>query len=310
MSGELLAMRRAAVGAPIAEYSRLVDRARVNKGGKGTSAAAPQPVTATSLSGVTATASATPHTKGDWVELIASTGFAAETLQIVVLTVTASSTANTSTLVDIGTGAAASEVALISNVPIGHQTGTTGVGQAMSAMTYIFQGLAVPAGTRISARIQSVVVSQTARIGVALRQAGGPIAAGTTVTTYGADTATSNGTIPTVAGSINTKSDWTEITASTTADIRSFLVAISTAGGATQTANDGLVDIGIGAAASETVIVADIPYVGSATESHISRGCEVPFIRAIPAGSRLSFRYQSTSTANGARPTAVILGIN
>lgn len=280
-------------------------------GNRGSSASAPIPNTGTSLSGVTATAHASTHTKGDWVELIASTAFAAETVQIIIFETIATNAGNTSMLLDIGTGAAASETVLIPNVIVGHSMGTTGLGQAINQQTFIFQGLAVPSGTRISARVQGATTLDTCKVGVALRQSGGPLSAGTTVTTFGADTATSNGTVPATISTNNTKlTTYTTITASTSVDIRSFVVSVGSAGSGIFTAADGLIDIAIGAASSETIIVPDIPYGGNGNEQFVYKGCELPFIRSIPAGTRLSVRYQATSNAAAAKPTVAIHGIS
>lgn len=279
-------------------------------GSTGASIAAPQPAAGTSLSGVTATAHASTHTKGDWVELIASTGFAAETLQVMILETIAVNATNTSMLLDIGTGPAASEVALISNLIVGHAQAVVGVSQQIGGPTFIFQGLAIAAGTRISARIQGAVSADTCKVGVMLRESGGPLTAGSAVTTYGADTATSNGTVPTVAGGTNTEAAFTQITASTSADIRSFIVSIGNAGAGAATAADGLIDIATGGAGSETVIVADIPYALNGNEQLSYTGTQLPFINNIAAGTRLSFRYQATSTNNASRPTVAIHGIN
>lgn len=300
MVGESLAFRRVGLGAPISEYGRLIDRARVNRGGLGPGMSSSSD-TSTSFSRVVVTASATPHTKGAYATLIASTDVNAETIVLTLVNSIGSSGVDTSILMDIAFGAAASEVVKIANIPIGFTL-------AGKTLTIPF---AVPSGTRISACIQGAVVSQTANIACEVRQSGNHSAAPTSSVTYNADTATSNATTPmTVVGGANAKGAWTELSATTSADIRELLVGITLPATGAITACNALIDVGFGAVASEVVVASNVPVVVNSTESLTIGGNNYPYTASIPAGSRLVARYQATSTATAARPNVIVTGLN
>ena len=300
MAGELLAMRRAAVGAPIADYARIVDRARVNKGGKGTSASTIANTSGASSIGTAVISGGTTNTKtADWVELIASTAFNAEIIVLTITNATFQTATLTGTLIDIAFGGAGSEVVKIPDFAIGHR---------QAGASYIIP-FAVPAGTRISAKTQSTVVSKSVTVNIQLRQAGDHSAAPTVATSYGTQPGTNSyGQSATTAGGANAKSAWKQLTASTTGDITRLVVGIQ-GDDSNMTASTGLLDIGVGAAASEVVIVPDIYYVGEATEVVTVEGAELAYTVNVPAGSRLAFRYQATSAAAGARPNCMVLGL-
>ena len=296
MTGELLAMRRASVGAPVADYARLVDRARVNRGGRGGLNASSTAITATSLITKTVTAHVDPHTKGDYTELIAATGHDAETLEVYLMTGPAATTVNSSTLLDIAFGAALAEVVKIPNMNVSHN------GAIIHVYRFPFR---VPAGTRIAARCQSAVTVQGLGVACRVMQGGDHSAAPTVCTTLNADTATSNGTAPTAAGSTNTKAAWNELVSAAATSYRRLVVSVGATATNGTTAATGLIDIGIGGAGSESVIVGDIFYDMVSTERifSVGNGCYTVDIRP---GDRLAWRYQATNTGNGARPVATV----
>jgi hypothetical protein len=248
---------------------------------------------------VTVTASATPHTKGSWTQLIASTSHAAETLVVTILPGTAQSGQNRSTQLDIGIGAAASETVLIPDIQVGHTLNLT---------SFVFP-ISVAAGTRISARCRSATASQTVGVLLSLRQAGDHSAAPTTATAYGVNAAASQGTTLTIAGAINTESAWTEISASTADDISRMVVTLGAAGGTTLADAAGNVDIGYGASSSEVEVVTDIPYEMSSAEQ-IRPMVAFPYSVTIPAGSRLVARYKATVVGSGTTPTVTVIGLS
>jgi len=120
--------------------------------------------------------------------------------------------------------------------------------------------------------------SQTAT----LSEIGGALTASTTYSTV------------TAGNPAHTKGSWTEVIASTSGRAVSLTLSIFYAAG------DGLVDIGVGAAASETVLIPDI-MVGTA-------GFRAPnpqtFFCNIPKGTRISARWQATGAS-----TTLPLGI-
>ena len=311
MAGELLAMRRAAVGAPIADYARLVDRARINKGGRG-SGLQQAADTSTSTTGATITASATPHEKGVWASVLTASSFRAETIIVCLAGGTGANGVATSALLDIGYGPDADNVTtIVANLNVGYSHST--------ALGGMFVTFVLPydlaSGSQLWARLQGIVVSETVIVSVQLREAGTNAAAPTAITTYGANTATSNGVTLTNPASANTKpAAYDTITASTTADHRYLLVSASAASEVAGTlfASTGLVDIAIGAASSEVVIMGNLPF--STTTNEIIAVAPaywaIPLTRAIPSGTRISARYQSTSNSTAARISIIAHGFN
>lgn len=95
--------------------------------------------------------------------------------------------------------------------------------------------------------------------------------------------------LPTVtAGSANTKGSYVEIIASTSFTYEGFVLSLSTA---EVTPEAGLVDIAIGAAASEVVIIPNI----AVTDAPFSPSCTEYYIpMRIAKGERVSARWQST----------------
>lgn len=243
----------------------------------------------------TVTASATVHTKGPWTELVAS---CPETSLLNIRFLQASpATTDTAVLIDIGIGPAGSEVVVVPNMHTGGWNGIPGV----------ILPLAIPAGTRIAARIQSAVASKT--IEMQVHCGGGGVVPADAVgdaITYGADTAASAGTTLTTVGSANVKGAWTELVAATTRDHRFIVPFPGKPAGTTVPATNGLIDIGIGPAGSEVVLVPDLYYETYTSEVMTPNNPLLPC--RIPAGTRLSARYQSTgTTAAGAPRVAVTL---
>jgi hypothetical protein len=172
--------------------------------------------------GTTITANATINTKGATpTQLIASTANDSYGIQIHVHN-NASSNATTATLLDIMSGGAGSETVLIPDLMAGwiHPVASTNAWR-----TYTFP-LFIPAGTRLSARSQSVVASKTCSVAITLMQRPTQLGfVGTRVTAYGVDSANSRGQLHT-AGATSTYGTATQLTASTTNPIRYMQMGI------------------------------------------------------------------------------------
>lgn len=113
------------------------------------------------------------------------------------------------------------------------------------------------------------------------------------VDAYGAATGTSEGTTITVPGSTNTKGSYTQLTSSTSADAVGLVVSGRISGSA---ALSVLIDIAVGGSGSEQVIIADM--VGVRLPSANSGWAPFFIPISIPAGTRISARYQTTSTSS------------
>lgn len=100
---------------------------------------------------------------------------------------------------------------------------------------------------------------------------------------------------PSSGGSAHTKGSWVEVTAATTADV--YRIAMQTAVSFASGANTaGLLDIGIGGAGSEVVIVPNLAVgYSSATVPGALPLWDLPVF--IPKGTRVAVRWQSARTS-------------
>lgn len=92
-------------------------------------------------------------------------------------------------------------------------------------------------------------------------------------------------------GNSNVKGAWNQLIASTSRDLSEILCQLGSSP-KNQKAN---VDIGIGAAGSETIIIPDIRLEGNAT--YLVESLDIRFPITIPAGSRIAIRASTESSA-------------
>jgi hypothetical protein len=238
---------------------------------------------------------ATPNTKGSWSQIISSSSSNTSFIFITANSVGFAAT-NTATLLDIGIGASGSETAIIGDVAVG-ASGSTGQGNSNVFGT----PFKIPAGTRVSARIQSVVASKSSSIGAFLIDLGNYDTAPTSVDVIGADTANSKGiSFSGASGS------WTEAIASTTRNYRAVCCVLSSH-------NSDIAgitiswDVGIGASGSEVVFGGGRASVSSGELLSNATPYNYLFGRKIPAGSRLAVRHNIA--ANPDRYGFTLIGI-
>ncbi len=245
------------------------------------------------------TADATPHTAGAWVEMIASTAFTASAVALIAIGATATANTDTSVLADIGIGGSGSEVAIVESIPLG--------ARPTKGFTEHRVPLSVPAGSRLSVRIRAAITVDTTNVQLRIAGGGlhGPSGYGR-ATTYGADTGTSNGVTLTTPGATNTKGAWTQIVAATTNPCRFLLAAPCLRAASTQLSVTGLIDIGVGGSGSEVVLIPDVYFDASSSEDLVSVAAAVPV--NLPAGVRLSARYQGSATNAG--PAVILIGLD
>ncbi len=171
--------------------------------------------------GTTVTASSTINTKGSYSQLIAAATYDSYGFWLGIFGVSTAAT-DTSQLLDIAIGAAASEVDILSNFLTGSRSSTVSVG----GPTYYFIPLFSPAGSRVAARVQGVISSDTAVVSIMLN--GGHSQIGPIFNccdTYGADTADSGGTAHTPGNSGSESTDATIGTA--TRDYGAIMLGLS-----------------------------------------------------------------------------------
>jgi len=233
-------------------------------------------------SDVTVTANSSAHTKGAWSEIVASTSANASLLYVRVGGIGVAAN-NTAALLDIGTGASGSEVVIASNIAIGS------AGQAATPAPFMMFAMPykLASGTRISARIQSVVTGgETATVTVFVLDAGNYDATPTSVDVIGTDTATSQGT--SFSGASDT---WVQGIASTARAYRAVGLVFSAHSSTLANVTDATFEVGVGASGSE-VSFGQLRHTYTTSETSTS---VIPFIsvfgRNIPSGSRLAVKH-------------------
>lgn len=238
---------------------------------------------------VTLTADSTAHTKGGWTELISSTTYSSAWARISLVGLSD----DDSYLVDIGIGSAASETVKINNLML-HSGGRL-------VCTYCYGSfpLLIPEGTRISARVQSSVSSNTCQARITLFPTSflNVNPAGQKILTLGATTADSGGTQ--IAQNNGTKGSWVQMVASLENTISGFMLANGHGGNVGTSGIRVAYDIAIGAAASEQIVFPDWQVRHTALE--ITANPVSTFIPlTIGEGSRVALRGGGNSNADPA----------
>jgi hypothetical protein len=216
----------------------------------------------------TLTASGTPHADAaGWTDLIASSTADAAGIAIGLRSTVAASATDTSTLLDIALGAAASEVALVTSIPIGWKM----LGYTVDIPC------PVPSGSRVSARIRSITASKV--VDVTARLLDGPTV--TAPDTIGAVPASSRGTLLPAATNATTPGSWQNIGSTTGQAYQAVLVGIQGGADSTMAASGVRVDIGIASTRIGTTW-----WHAFGTESYIAVGSPLLTVN-VPAGSQL-----------------------
>ena len=249
--------------------------------------------------------SSSAHTMGAWAEVVASTTSDLYGLSFL-LSNNQTNGADTSTLMDIGVGAAGSEVVVAPANDIGFQAQNSGIINFHVIPVYI------PSGSRVAIRAQSIRISQTIGVtfhgGVGFGRQRLPQGLPTKLVSYGGSSSTSNLTTLTAPGSLNAKGAWTQLTAATNEPLQALIVQISN--GATPFWGNAniLVDVGYGAAGSEVVLASNI-YVNLSSNEFAIRYGQYQIVPVdLPAGVRLAARYQRSASTN-IQTTCSVIGV-
>lgn len=233
----------------------------------------------------TVNASASPNVKGVWAELCTSTPWDADAL-LVHLQINSSTVG---ALMDFAIGAAGSEIPIVENVLIA---------QPSRLSTYLHVPKQIPAGSRISARVQATNGGQAIAVQAMLMRGSfwsNPPAGN--VLTYGADTTDSGGQVIDPGAVLNTYGSWTQLSASTARDISAVFLMVGNRQNAApvDAAGSFWLDIGYGAAASEIAVIAGLRF-GSSTAALYGPLPAMWLPASIPAGSRLCARARAATT--------------
>lgn len=224
------------------------------------------------------------NTKGTWGELVAS--LQADVIALVVL-IRRPAGGSFRSLIDIGIGGAGSEQVVIPDI-FNANSSSSQVNQ------YLFP-INLPAGTRLAARGQSASTTTPPSVVVypIYRSRHGDSGL-TKFSTYGALTASSNGT-SVVSGASNTYGSWVELSSSVNAMKSMNVIAVNaTAGGF------GALQLGLGAASSEVPIL-EMPVSADQASRCVSGALPIPV--SIPAGERLAARFNANTASDQALVT-------
>lgn len=225
----------------------------------------------------------TLHVKGSYAQLIASTVRDAKGVWI---EIESNENAQARGLIDVAIGGAGSEQVIFPNlfsVPVAR------------ARTIYPIPIQIPAGSRIAARGQYSATFSPANITAHLLPAGMGMGGGYGfLEASGVDTLDTSGTAVDPGVTANTKGSWVELVAATTRTYRQVTLALLKTAALSSTLG-WLVDIGVGAAGSEVVVVPDLMAGAYQFGNYITPAMATRPVN-IPAGSRVAVRAQSTST--------------
>ena len=235
----------------------------------------------------TVTASATTHTKGSWAQVIASTASEATALGVNIGNVSATNT-DTGMLLDIGVGAAGSEVVRAENIAVG---GAIVTSNGFGALT-VFLPMRVASGSRIAVRCQSAGASRTGTVSIAPYLFGAPHMVPETIDVLGVDTATSRGTAASGA-----TGSWFEIVASTAKRYRAVMVVPSVIGNSVGTARAIRWTVGHGTANAESAIGASAAFFDTLERGGTPGAIPcLPIPCDLPAGTRIAVQHNISSS--------------
>jgi hypothetical protein len=234
----------------------------------------------------TMTSSGSANTKGSWVQLDADTTVDYVWLLVQLYASTGASGGTVS--VDIGIGASGSQIVIAPDLVASQSSSTSGP----AVSTYFFP-CSIPAGSSVWVRAQATTTTQTVYAQVTgfdasfsnMEGAGG-------IDVLGFSSGSTLGTTITASGSTNTKGSYSELVAATSRDYMGFFIGTT---GASATTKHHLLDIAIGAAGSEVVILSNLYILTTAMWSAVPTFF-LPI--NIPAGTRISARVQSATASS------------
>jgi len=245
--------------------------------------------------GDTVATHATPHTLSAWTEFTNGASLSEDIYQlVVVIYATAASAINSNLIVDIGIGAAASEVVLIDGLAGGYRRDHPDQGATYRIPIFIAKG------TRLSFRVQSALASNSDwrimawGLGTQSRQTS--VWHGGLVTSYGVNRSTSQG-VSVTTGASDVLGSWTEIVASTTYRHSAMLIGVGGNADTTLSNVGARFQLGVGAGGSEVAIVDKLSFRTNSVESVHGIHPMSDFSLDIPAGTRLAIRSASSGTA-------------
>jgi len=257
--------------------------------------------------GFSMTASSTANTPGAWVQYITKNQIAAsDTITAIHIQAVGNNQAvgsDNSMLLDIGKGAAGSEVIVAQNISVGGAQNSGGYGSLCTLPVRI------DGATRVACRVRAATGSRVLTM-TNIWASGMPTLSPfadrlpTAVDTLGTSTATSAGTA--MSGASGT---WTEITSATTKDYQSLVLLPSGPSSASTTGGTFRLDLGIGSAGAEI----QVAYFGGVISSAGGIGVSFQSVQTaiyggfVPAGTRIAVRHNLASGPE--RVCACVIGV-
>ena len=223
--------------------------------------------------GVTITASGSANTKGAYTQLVASLPRACSGILLQLR-----GNSGVYTLFDLAIGGAGSEIVVVPDL---HGS----VSLASNGDSAIYIPISLPAGVRVSARVQAGGGGNTlimkAHFIADTFTGMQPVVS--RYENWGADLTLSRGTTVVTSGSVNTKGSWVQLVAASAKTTKWLLIAIQIFG----TGRNFAIDIGMGGAGSEQVLFSNLKHQNASLGLWLS----LPF--SIPGGSRVAARAAS-----------------
>lgn len=241
------------------------------------------------------TASSSAHVKGAYASLADATGINSARWWLYSMT----ATANRNYLIDVALGAAGSESVIVANVFLINPRGTSVMVTAAPLPSYVD----IPSGSRIAARLQSSVASGSVDVSVLLEQT--PLRGLALPATYGVSTSTTTGTTVDPGGTANTKGSYAELSSATAAASTGAVIVTQTPAAGTAFAKWAM-DIAMGAAGLESVIVPNLPYQSDDLFPAFQPNGQRVEVE-IGASVRIAARAQCTGTSSGTRTLRVCM---
>jgi hypothetical protein len=233
------------------------------------------------------TTGAVAHTKTAWSEVCASTPFAVSAFILRTITYYEGDY-----FTDVAIGSSGNETIIVNNAYGGNPYYLSAPRQPYD----FFFPVAIPEGTRISMRVQSIETARDFATQIILIGSAGLHASYSKVTTYGADTSDTGGVEIDPGAVANTKGSWTEITSSTNEQWGGFILTL---GGKNNTTRDHtlwLLDLAIGGSGSEVILIPDYGIGNVAAMDRVAPVASSFFPVFIPKGTRISVRAQCDLT--------------
>jgi hypothetical protein len=249
-------------------------------------------LTAASRAGLTLDADASAGTEGAWEELIASTALQSEWGMIAARTIGASGV-DTGALIDLGIGAAASEVVILPNINMGEAEGVP-TPSSQGKVSPFPQRIA--ASSRVAVRMEAAVNSETAEVAIWLFQNVHHVENVGTGVTYGADEDAGDACGTSVTPGSGAFGTWTEI-GTTSADHNVWVVGMDLLGNTAVSNLDVLVQIGHGPnSGAVTTIGGSIRFRVNSVESIVGPVPDVPMFTTVSSGTKIWARIASGNT--------------